>query len=61
MADKPTVTMADLIRLNADAGARDPLNLDGVGDYATASLVVLRGLSRRDKLRVIARMRKIMG
>lgn len=60
MADRPTVTVADLARLNADASRPEPLLADGVQDYALAALVVLRGLSRADKLKVIRRMRRLM-
>ncbi len=60
-ADKPTVTMADLIRLNAQSAAIDPLTKEGVSDFAVAGLVVLRGLSRADKLKVLRRMRGMLG
>ncbi len=59
--DKPTVSMADLMRLSEQADQSPPLKLEGVHDYAVASMVVLRGLSRSDKLRVIRRMRRLMG
>jgi hypothetical protein len=61
MADKPTITIADLTRLREQDSRPAPLTRDEVEDYSTAALVVLRGLSRADKLRVIRRMRRVLG
>ncbi len=59
--DRPTVTISDLARLQEQANRPTPLTVDEVHDYAVATLIVLRGLPRRDKLRVLARMRKVIG
>ena len=55
------VSVSELKGLMEQQDKPDPLTYDQVQDYATASLVVLRGLSRKDKLRVINRMRKVLG
>lgn len=59
--DKPTVTVADLLKLQDQANRPAALTTDEVQDFATAALVVLRGVSRRDKLRVITKMRRLLG
>lgn len=61
MADRPTVPITDLIRLQADANAPAPLTDEEVHDLAIAAMVVLRGLRRSDKFKVLRRMRRIMG
>lgn len=60
-ADRPTVTLADLQKLQEQEAKPNPLNHDEVTDYATAALMVLRGLPRGQKLRVISKMRKLLG
>ena len=60
MADKPVIQVSDLLRLQQDSGMADPLADEGVHDYAVAAMVVLRGLRRADKLKVLRRMRRIM-
>lgn len=60
MGERATVTIADLNRLQEQENRATPLGKDEVQDYALAALVVLRGLSRGDKLKVIRRMRTLM-
>lgn len=60
--DRPTITLADLPRLRAEAGQQRPAaNDDDVQDIATAAMLVLRGLTRADKFKVLRRMRRLMG
>ena len=59
--EKPTITIADLTRLREQDNRPTALTIEEVHDYAIAALVVLRGMRRGDKLRVIARMRKTVG
>lgn len=60
-ADRPTINISELTRLQEQNDRPAPLSKDHVQDYATAALVVLRGLSRADKLRVLRHMRRLMG
>lgn len=60
MADKPTVTLADLAKLQEQANRPDPLSEDELQDYAVAMLMVLRGLPRREKQKVLTRLRRLM-
>lgn len=59
--DRPTITIADLDRLREQEARPAKLEYDEVHDYAIAALLVLRGMSRGEKLRVIRRMRGILG
>lgn len=61
MTDRPTINISELTRLQEQIDRPTPLTKDHVQDYATAALVVLRGLSRSDKLRVLRHMRKLLG
>jgi len=54
-ADKPLVTLADITRLQDQENKPTPLTADEVDDYATAVLVILRGLTVADKRKVLAR------
>lgn len=58
---RPAVSLAELTKLQDQLSKPDPLTYDEVHDFALAALVVLRGLPRKDKLKVIARMRRLMG
>lgn len=60
MEKRATVNLADLARLQEQVNRPAGLSRDEVQDYATASLVVMRGLTRGDKLRVIRRMRVLV-
>lgn len=59
MADKPTVTLGDLTRLQDQLSKPNPLTADEIDDYATACLVILRGLPLADKKKVIGRMTRL--
>jgi hypothetical protein len=59
--ERPTINISELSRLQEQMDRPQALTQDHVQDYATASLVVLRGLTRSDKLRVLRRMRKLLG
>lgn len=61
MADKPTVTLADLTKLQEQANKPDPLDWNEVVDYAAAVTLVLRGLPRGEKLKVLRRAIKMLG
>lgn len=52
----PTITLSDLTRLQEQENKPTPLTADEVDDYATACLVVVRGLTRADKAKVLRRM-----
>lgn len=58
MANGQVVTMADLQKLQEQENRPTPLTEDELRDYATATLMVLRGLPLREKRKVIARMTK---
>jgi hypothetical protein len=55
--ETPTVTLADLQRLSLQANRPTPLTTEEVEDFA----VVLRGMRRGDKLRVLRRARRLLG
>ena len=59
--ERAVVTISDLNRLRDQDARPGPLTREEVEDYAIAALVVLRGMRRGDKLRVIRRMRSILG
>lgn len=61
MADRPAISISDLPRLQEQANRPAPLTTDEVQDFATAALMVLRGMPRGEKLRVIRRMRRLLG
>ncbi len=61
MSDRPTVTISDLNRLREQDARPATLSVEEVEDYAIAALVVLRGMRRGDKLRVLRRMRRVLG
>ncbi len=52
---QPTVTLADLTRLQEQENRPTPLSSDEVQDYAFAVLMVLRGLPRAEKVKVLKR------
>jgi hypothetical protein len=58
---RATVSLADLTRLSEQENRPGPLTADEVDDFASAALIVLRGMTRREKLRVIRRMRRLLG
>ena len=58
--DRPTVTIADLTRLRDQDSRPTPLTPDEIDDYATACLVILRGMPLGDKKKVIARMTRLV-
>lgn len=60
MGDKPTVTMADLQKLQEQDNRPTPLTPDEIDDFATAGLVVLRGMALSDKRKVINRMGRLI-
>jgi hypothetical protein len=60
MADRPTVSLADLQKLQEQEDRPDPLTEDQLADYAAAMLMVLRGLPRREKMKVVTRLRRMM-
>jgi hypothetical protein len=61
MGERASVNISELTKLQEQANRPTPLTPDEVNDYAIAALVVLRGCTRRDKLRVVARMRRLLG
>jgi len=60
MADKATVTLADLQRLGEQEAKPTPLTDNDVSDYASAVLIVLRGLPRGEKLKVMRRAQRML-
>ena len=58
--DRPSISISELAKLQDQINRPTPLIQEEVHDYATAALVVLRGLSRTDKLKIIRRMRRQM-
>jgi hypothetical protein len=60
MADRPTVSLADLQKLQEQEDRPDPLTEAQLADYAAAMLMVLRGLPRREKMKVVTRLRRMM-
>lgn len=61
MAERATITIGDLARLQEQESRPTRLTDEEVEDYAIAALVVLRGMRRADKLRVLRRMRRLLG
>jgi hypothetical protein len=61
MAAKQSISISELKSLPEWSGRPDPLTVDEVNDFAVTALTVLRGLARRDKLRVLARARRVLG
>ena len=59
MPDAPAPSIADLRQLISD-NQRGPLTGDQVHDTAVVSLMVMRGLSRGDKLKVLRKMRRLL-
>lgn len=55
------ISISELKALQAQENKPAALTQEEVRDYAIASLVVLRGLTRGDKLRVLRTMRKLLG
>lgn len=58
---RPTINASELTKLLKQENKPEPLTTDEVSDYAAAALLILRGLPRGQKLRVIRRMSKILG
>lgn len=56
----PVVGVADLERLMRDGVQRGPVTGDGVHEIAVAALMVMRGLTRGDKLKVLRKMRRLL-
>ena len=62
MADeKQTITLADFKKLLEDENKPKTLDEDKLMEYSISALNTLKGLQRRDKFKVILRMRKMMG
>lgn len=59
--DKPTVTLADLQKLQEQADKPDPLTEDQLQDYAAALLLVMRGLPKAEKRKIVTRLKRMMG
>lgn len=59
--DRASVPISELDRLRGEAARPDPLTDDEIQDTAVAGLMVLRGLRRADKFKVLRKMRKLMG
>lgn len=59
--DRATINISELGKLQEQLNRPAALTADEVNDYAVACLVVVRGMPRREKLRVVARMRKLLG
>ena len=60
MTDRPTVSLADIQRLSEQDSKPNPLNDNEVSDFASAVLIVLRGLPRGEKLKVIRRAQRML-
>ncbi len=60
MASQPQITLSDLTRLQEQEGRPTPLTPDEIDDFATACLVVLRGMTMADKRKVITRMTRLI-
>lgn len=58
---RAAIPIGDLGKLMEQENKPQTLTPDEVHDYAVASLLVLRGLPRGQKLRVLQRMRKLLG
>lgn len=58
--DKPTITLGDLTKLQDQLDKPDPLDYNDVTDYAAALLVVMRGLPRGEKLKILRRAIKLV-
>jgi hypothetical protein len=58
---RPTVTLSDLQRLSEQDARPNKLTADEVEDFAVAALIVLRGMRRGDKIRVLAKARRLLG
>ena len=59
--DRPVVNLSDLQKLQDQLDKPDPLTEDQLQDYAAAILMVLRGLPKAEKRKVITRLRRMMG
>jgi hypothetical protein len=60
MSEKPTVTLAELTRLAEQENKPQPLDYNEVADFAAAVLIVVRGLPRGEKLKVLRRAIKMV-
>lgn len=56
----PAVTLAELTKLAEQEDKPQPLTEDQLQDYAVAMLMVLRGLPRAEKRKVLTRLRRIL-
>lgn len=56
---KAGVSVSDLRALTIDS-RQGPLDPDGVHETAVTALMVMRGLSRGDKLKVLRKMRRLL-
>jgi hypothetical protein len=59
-SDRPSVSVSELGKLMEQVNKPTALTADEVQDYANAGLLVLRGLTRAQKLRVLKRMLKML-
>lgn len=58
-ADKPLISLSDLTKLQDQLDKPDPLDYNAVSDYAVAVMVVLRGLPRGEKLKILRKAIKL--
>ncbi len=56
----PGITLAELTKLAEQEDKPQPLTEDQLQDYAVAMLMVLRGLPRAEKRKVLTRLRRIL-
>jgi len=61
MKDRQAISIAELKSLPEWSGRAAPLTVDEVNDFAITALTVLRGLPRGEKLKVLRRMRRVLG
>lgn len=58
--EPPVVGIADLKKLMEDGNQRGPVTGDAVHEIAVSALMVMRGLTRGDKLKVLKKMRRLL-
>jgi hypothetical protein len=61
MMERKAISISELKQLQEQENKPTALAPEEVRDYAVAALVVLRGMTRGDKLRVLRQMRKLLG
>lgn len=60
-SDRETIRISDLTRLREQESRPSAITPEEVEDYAIAALVVLRGMRRGDKLKVLRRALRVLG